>query len=256
MTLLSRFLPSSIFDGGVQVQRRLSRLETSNRCLEMALDAVLFSPKYVPSAEAGFNGQVFRKRMFGDILSAAPLEAIAETGTCLGDTTAYMAVTSQLPVHTCDLNPRFHAIAKTRLSDFDDIHLNLVDSRRFLRESARGPLADKFTFFYLDAHWYDDLPLPQEIDIIASEWNQFIVMVDDFQVPFDTGYRYDDYGKEKALTMNMLRPLLRQHSLVPFFPAIAADQETGAKRGSVVITRRGENADILAEVPSLRMWAG
>ena len=90
--------------------------------------------------------------MFDDILRVAPVQAIVETGTGLGDTTGYMAQTSQLPVHSCDLNHRFHALAKTRLSGIDDIHLHLGDSRCFLRESARGPLADKFTFFYLDAH--------------------------------------------------------------------------------------------------------
>jgi hypothetical protein len=183
------------------------------------------------------------------------VEAIVETGTCLGDTTGYMALTSQLPVHTCDLNPRFHALAKARLSDIDHVCFNLLDSRCFLRDRARGPIADRLLLFYLDAHWYDDLPLAQELDIIASEWAQFIVMVDDFQVPDDPGYGYDNYGVGKALTLDLLRPSIEQHDLAVFFPSYAAVQETGARRGCVILTKRGEYADRLDSVSSLRRWA-
>jgi len=253
--MLSRLMRHLVVDRDGALAHRLARLEASNRCLQIALDGMLVSPKYVPSDEVGFNGQACRKRIFQEILGAAPVEGIVETGTCLGDTTGYMALTSHLPVHTCDLNPRFHALAKARLSDIDRVYLNLLDSRRFLRERARGPMADRLLLFYLDAHWYDDLPLSQELDIIASEWAQFIVMVDDFQVPDDPGYGYDNYGEDKALTLDLLRPSIKQHDLVVFFPSYTAVQETGARRGCVVLTRQGEYADKLDSVSSLRRWA-
>ncbi|MEP7305287.1 MAG: hypothetical protein ABJA98_07225 [Acidobacteriota bacterium] len=253
--MLSRFIRHLVVDREGALAHRLARLEASNRCLQIALDGMLVSPKFVPSEEVGFNGQACRKRIFQDILAVAPVEAIVETGTCLGDTTGYMALTSQLPVHTCDLNPRFHALAKTRLSEIDSVHLNLLDSRSFLRERARGPMADRLLLFYLDAHWYDDLPLSQELDIIASEWTQFIVMVDDFQVPDDPGYGYDNYGVDKALTLDLLRPSIAQHDLAVFFPTYAAVQETGARRGCVILTKHGEHAERLESVASLRRWA-
>lgn len=253
--MLSRVIRHLVVDREAELAHRLARLEASNRCLQIALDGMLVSPKFVPSDEVGFNGQACRKRIFQEILAAAPVEAIIETGTCLGDTTGYMALTSHLPVHSCDLNPRFHALAKARLSDIDRVYLNLLDSRRFLRERARGAMADRLLLFYLDAHWYDDLPLSQELDIIASEWAQFIVMVDDFQVPDDPGYGYDNYGDDKALTLDLLRPSIKQHDLVVFFPSYTAVQETGARRGCVILTRQGEYADRLDSVSSLRRWA-
>ena len=253
--MLSRFIRHLVVDREGALAHRLACLEASNRCLQIALDGMLVSPKYVAADDVGFNGQARRKQIFNEILAVAPLDAIVETGTCLGDTTGYMALTSELPVHTCDLNPRFHALAKLRLSDIDQVNLNLTDSRCFLRERARGPLADRFLLFYLDAHWYDDLPLSQELDIIAAEWTQFIVMVDDFQVPDDPGYGYDNYGVDKALTLDLLRPSIAQHDLAVFFPSCTAVQETGARRGCVILTKHGELAERLASVSSLRRWA-
>ena len=45
--------------------------------------------------------------------------------------------------------------------------------------------------------------------------------------------------------------MVKQHDLVTLFPSFAAAQETGARRGSVVLTRQGENAEQLASVSSL-----
>ena len=88
-------------------------------------------------------------------------------------------------------------------------------------------------FFYLDAHWGEHLPLKEEIEVIFTNWNAPVVMVDDFQVP-GTDYGYDDYGPGKVLNMSYLEPI--QHlQLHAFFPAAEAKQETGAKRGCVVL---------------------
>jgi hypothetical protein len=48
-------------------------------------------------------------------------------------------------------------------------------------------------FFYLDAHWYDDV-LAEEFDLIAEHWARYVVMIDDFVVPHDPGYEYDTYA--------------------------------------------------------------
>ena len=53
------------------------------------------------------------------------------------------------------------------------------------------------TFFFLDAHGREHLPLREELEIILTHWREAIVMIDDFEVP-GTDYGYDDYGPGKV----------------------------------------------------------
>ena len=59
-------------------------------------------------------------------------------------------------------------------------------------------------------------------------------MVDDFQVPHDSGYRFDDYGPQKRLCLDYLKPI-ENLGLQAFLPAVPSEQETGARRGCVVL---------------------
>ena len=132
------------------------------------------------------------------------------------------------------------------------MHFELADSRQFLERTAHTELASKFTFFYLDAHWYDDLPLARELSIIERHWQNFVAMVDDFRVPGDEGYGYDAYGPDKTLSLEYLQELLKSRQLESFFPAEPSSNETGPKRGCVVIARAGDTAARLRELRSLR----
>src|SRR5262245_24680036 len=110
-----------------------------------------------------FNGQKFRQQVFMDILGTVPLEAIVETGAFHGSTTKFLANTSRLPVYAVEINPRYFHFARRQLKENNNVHLYLGDSRSFLKqlkENAEFP--DRNVFFYLDAHWYQDLPLRDE----------------------------------------------------------------------------------------------
>jgi hypothetical protein len=56
-------------------------------------------------------------------------------------------------------------------------------------------LRDSPLFFYLDAHWNEDLPLAEEIDLIFSRSPCAVVMIDDFEVPGDPGFRRRRLGR-------------------------------------------------------------
>ena len=72
--------------------------------------------------------------------------------------------------------------------------------------------------------------------------------------PGDDGYGFDDYGVGKRLSLEYLGSQLKQEGLQPFFPYLPSSQETGAKRGCVVVTRNGELADRIASIHSLRVY--
>jgi predicted O-methyltransferase YrrM len=246
--LIPAFFRSRVLD----LKPRLDQLEASVRSLDAAVDALVVTPTYVRSDDVGFNGQMCRKRIFADVIAAIAVDAIVETGTWLGNTTGYMAETSQAPVYSCDLDPRFHAIAKMRLAQMEGIHLHLSDSRQFLRDLTDGALTDRSVFFYLDAHWTDDLPLLEELELIATHWRRFVVMVDDFKVPGDPGYGYDDYGSGRALVLETLEASLAKYELVAYFPAASSQEETGRRRGSILLAPRGDFSERLSHLKSLR----
>lgn len=198
-----------------------------------------------------FNGQERRQATFEHLVTALEVTSLVETGTFRGTSTGFMAKFG-LPIYSCELHPRYFRYASERLANHANIHLKSTDSRDFLRDLFdTGTLPKGRTLFYLDAHWETDLPLWEEIDLIFTRAPDGVVMVDDFRVPKDLGFAYDDYGKGKCLSVsNLYQASAMRPSL--FFPNYPSAIETGAaKRGSVVLAL-GQTAQIIArEVGSL-----
>jgi len=201
-----------------------------------------------------FNGQEFRKRIFLEILSLARPTEIIETGTYKGTTTEYLAQVSGLPVHSVELDPRHFGFARARFLWNRQVRCDCGDSRPFLRRKLGTPVhPDKPVFVYLDAHWNDDLPLKEEIEIIFSDRKNAVVMIDDFQVPNDKGYVHDWYEGGFGLTLEYLKRICPGH-VQAFFPACPSDQETGHKAGCVVLAARDGLGPVLAGAKTLRPW--
>jgi FkbM family methyltransferase len=201
-----------------------------------------------------FNGQVYRRQLFESILSNVRPGAIVETGTHIGTTTEFMAGAG-FPIYTIEGHPRNHGYARARLWRKRNVTARLGDSRTELRALFEGPLRSmkhEAIFFYLDAHWNHDLPLAEELDIICSRCSNAVVMVDDFEVPGDSGFGYDDYGVGKVLTADYLVPATKSHSLALFYPAYSSAQETGARRGCVVLCNDTTTRQVLNAISLLR----
>src|SRR6202034_4922464 len=77
--------------------------------------------KSVATEEVGFNGQRHTKVLFRDLLEACTFRAIIETGTCTGNTTAFMARTAKVPVYTFELRWRFSILARIRLRGIPNV---------------------------------------------------------------------------------------------------------------------------------------
>ena len=211
-------------------------------------------PELKNSLGGPFNGQSYRQRIFQELLKTVTFDTIVETGAYLGTTTEYFSTTG-LPIYTVEINPRFwgYTSARTR-SKRRQIRLFLDNSPDFLRGLANNPaFLPAKPFFYLDAHWYNHLPLAEELEIIFQKWCEAVVMVDDFQVP-GTDYTYDDYGPGKALTLDYLKPL-HHLDLAIFFPSAGAELETGRKRGSVTLCRNKELIKTLQGISVLKRWS-
>ncbi|NUK86716.1 hypothetical protein [Streptomyces lunaelactis] len=178
------------------------------------------------------NGQSGRQQIFRELVKAITFEQVVETGTYRGTTTEFLAAITGAPVATVELVDRYRLFAKARLAALPAVETFGGDSRDLLRHlsltRSRVP-----TLFYLDAHWRTELPLADELRIIAASWSNAVVVIDDFQVPGDRGYAFDDYGPCAALTAAYLPDEIRTWTLL--YPAVPSAAETGQRCGAAFL---------------------
>lgn len=202
------------------------------------------------------NGQRGRQKAVRELFGKIDFCAVVETGTFRGSSTGFFHELGECPVWTVEKEQRFASFARLRFREKKGISVHCGDSRAFLKElissgtiPQSGPV-----FFYLDAHWGADLPLLAELDLIYSRWPDAVVMVDDFQVPDDGGYKHDSYGEEACLNVDLVS---RMRGGMPacFFPALHSSEENGARSGSVVLAWDSDQIQRIRTCPSLRQWS-
>ncbi len=211
-----------------------------------------------PSLRAGWggplNGQVQRQRIARELFAATPFDLVVETGAFRGNSTEFFAQLSGLPVITIEHNPRYAEYARRRCVYYPGVQVLIGDSREHLRSVApTGEGAP--VFYYLDAHWGPDLPLREELATIRDAGRPAVVMIDDFQVPDDAGYNYDDYGPGARLAPELLDGL-GLDSWLWLVPGARASEESGRNpRGCVVLvhpTLAGSAGTVAALRPLVR----
>jgi hypothetical protein len=164
--------------------------------------------------------------------------AVIETGTYRGTTTEFLSHLTGAAVYSVELKRRYYEYARMRLAGIGRVTLEVGDSRHFLRRLSADPRVPKQrVFFYLDAHWEADVPLREELLIIAEHWSESVIVIDDFQVADDAGYGFDDYGPGRRLTLEYL-PLASLGAISCLVPQLPSAQETGFRRGCVVLAPR------------------
>ena len=232
---------------------KLERLEKRQQETDRILDVLVTNEVFVPGAEIGMNGQIGRKAIVEELFRQIAFTAVVETGTFMGQTTGFFATSFSVPVYSCELMPRYHHVARRLLRDLPHVHLYCDDARKFLADLTHKLPSDAGSvFFYLDAHWYDDLPLLEEVSLIARHWVGYVILIDDFAVPDDAGYTFDCYNKQ-ALDLKLLSPMLERFQLVPFFPRLPSSEESGRKRGCVLLAPPSL-ADTAGRCRTVRRW--
>ena len=214
---------------------QLGDLDAARIAYRAAAEIDLADTELQQSWGGPFNGQQKRCALFLDLIERTDPQAIIETGTYRATTTKFMAEHFQRAIFTCEIVPRQFFQSQKKLATYPQVSVVEADSRRFL-EDVLAQIGDgALLFFYLDAHWQEDLPLREELDIILRHGRPSIIMIDDFRVPFDEGYKFDDYGPGKVLDLSFLG-FLRDEPIHIFFPRTPSELETGARRGCVVLS--------------------
>jgi hypothetical protein len=178
-------------------------------------------------------------------------ESIIETGTYRGTTTAFLRGISSAPIATIEADSRYYNYSRFRFVG-RGVTVMSGDSAQMLERLAAGdPWRRSPAFFYLDAHWLAALPLPREIATITRQWSDYVVVVDDFRVPDDAGYGFDDYGEAGALAVEILAPIATPRTIV-YWPNARSDAETGARRGWVMLVSAGSIDERLRSMTAIR----
>ncbi|MEI7842807.1 MAG: hypothetical protein WCI39_07225 [Gallionellaceae bacterium] len=222
--------------------------------IEIAFQTLADNNKY-ESDEFSLNRQEVRRAITSKILTGIKFDFIVETGTYTGNSTGYFSKFNA-KVISSEISKPLYFVAKQRLAGFSNVNVRLSDSRNLLRELIVEKVNLSPTFFYLDAHWLNDLPLLEEIKIIDENWTDWIVLIDDFEVPNDSGYGFDDYGKGKVLNYEYIEKYVLNNSIDVYFPNVLSTNETGYKRGYTFLSKGSQNSKFLGGIGELSLYKG
>jgi hypothetical protein len=125
--------------------------------------------------------------------------------------------------------------------------------KKLLKADGRIFSSSGSPIIYTDSHWYEDLPLADELMIIFSQNDEAVVVIDDFQVPGDPGYGYDDYGPGKALNSEYIERIVQQYGLLVGYPTMPSADESGGRKGCVVLAKESAWGEKLRSLPELRV---
>jgi hypothetical protein len=196
------------------------------------------------------NGQTARLESVREIFYRCGIRSIIETGTFRGTTTEWLAGFG-VPVMTIESHAPTFEFAVRRLGRLENVSVRLGSSSDILPGYLPSVGRATSTMIYLDAHWGGYLPLAEELAAICRCLDRFVVIVDDFEVPGDSGYTFDDYGPGKALTAEYLNSCAGR-SLARFYPSVPSKEETGSRRGWIVLTGDAAFIETLSTIPLLR----
>ena len=189
-----------------------------------------------------FNGQKIRLEIVDNIIKKFKPKKIIETGTWIGNTLEYF-LKNEIPTFTAEIEKKYYYFSKARFSENNFLNIFNCNSVEMLKEM------NNFTepvFAYLDAHWYSDLPLNEELSHLAL-FDEAIILIDDFKVPDNPKWKYDSY-KNTDLTLDAVS-ISNDFSI--FFPNYEPDSDGGSKTGCVFLAKGSKAKTILAEISYL-----
>jgi cephalosporin hydroxylase len=207
-------------------------------------------PKYIVRKWGNFplNGQFIRMQQIAKIANSMKPTHVIETGTYFAGSTGYLATLTQGQCITIEANPKFYEIAKQNIDlNFSDGKIETLhgSSDIELPKILQKIPQDSRILAYLDAHWYEDIPIQREIWALQSWGGLWVAVVDDFKVPGDEGYGFDVYG-DLVIGPNIIPVEFFRKDMRLFVPKTSSKNETGRKKGTGYIFSF-KSMDILQE---------
>lgn len=142
-----------------------------------------------------FNSDRYVQSEIRNLINIFNITNVVETGTYIGNTSLFFSKCG-CSVDTIEINEEYYKLALENLKDCKNITCHLGDSKKLLPNILES-LPNKLSLFYLDAHWQDDWPLLDELQLIGKYFkDNCIIVIDDFLVP-NRNLQYDVYKNIK-----------------------------------------------------------
>jgi hypothetical protein len=145
--------------------------------------------------DIGFHGDKYLVEMA--FAAAQRCEQFVETGTNVGSSLVYLAkLFPNLPCYSCEPDKESCLVAHKQAMGLANVRIFHEASPRFLHlVAAQVPgLCGRETLFWLDSHGHGfRWPLKDEIEFITSRFDSACLFIDDFQVPGQPQFLFDEY---------------------------------------------------------------
>lgn len=192
-----------------------------------------------------FNGQKLRTKMISKIIESFCPDVFIETGTYYGNTLEFF-LKYKKPTYSIEVNEEFYLIAKSRFLGNSNLILIKGDSATELSKinSQENP-----TFVYLDAHWYSELPLSEELKAL-ERYKDIIIVIDDFKIPGNDEWSYDKYGTTELEIQSITFPEVFEL----YFPNYSSASDGGFMTGCIVLGKGQKALDVLSSTKELSKY--
>jgi len=226
----------------------------SSSISRLALDRI--QPKYYADhwSIQPFNGQAMRWAAIHSVIKAFSPTTCIETGTFIGSSTPYLCALSSSQTFTVEIDENTARKARERfLANHPSLPITLINGDSAIEISrilARlDPKAER-VLAYLDAHWLDAIPTRTELQELVNWGGSWVAIIDDFRIPDDTGYTFDEYGDVQI----GISQVPAEAGLTVYVPNRSSIHETGAKRGTGYVFSPQSRMDInVGEISEIRV---
>ena len=144
--------------------------------------------------------------------------------------------------YTIEANPEYYKKAMNRLKgDLEHIEVVLGDSTLEMKSILeRYSNQTESILAYLDAHWYKNVPTRKELELLLNWGGKWIAIIDDFEIPSDSGYTFDKY-EDQIVGIGMV-PI--GVDLEVWVSTVNSRNESGAKRGTGYVFSPGTRSQL------------
>jgi len=193
----------------------------------------------------GFNHECIRSYIIWRLFKEFNCTSFVETGTFYGDTTAYVSKVFKTPVFTGEINRTHYLVSKLNLLWDRNIDQTLADSPEFLNRVLDPSILGNNPMFYLDAHWREHVPLGDELALIGDQSKRGLILIDDFMVPWDSNYLYDEYPSMR-IDMDVINSYLKnlRDDVDVYLPTYSTHQEPTGKGIGFAVAIMGQEQEL------------
>lgn len=193
----------------------------------------------------GFNHEAIRAYIFWKLHQKFGCTSFVETGTLWGHTAGFVRRVFNTPVYTSEIYSTYYLVSRANLVWANKVNIFRSDSRDFLASICHQATIGGNPMFYLDAHWYDYLPLPDELVHIGENCRQAVIVIDDFYVPSDPRFNYDEYPGVRIDLEVLQKTLLRHRDDVTIYlPCYNPQDEPYGKATGFAVALMGQKQEL------------